>query len=222
VTFNLAKITQSLRSVLGRIFNCFFRKDKFVLVERILAETSFQTETNVKVGLRIIQRDDFSKIFDKFKKSRVDIEKVSEDASLCAVAEIDGNLVHWTFVAFDKAYVRELERKICVAPGTVYLYAIHTDPDYRGLGIASKVMTKILGYLQEEGFEKAYALIRPNNSPSLRYTQKLGFKKIGTIDFSKIFGLKIYRCKSKIRKNQDKLMKMFSAATPKEKLVVFC
>jgi len=201
---------KGIRSRIGRILYSIFRTEKIFVFERTLTNLCPKAKVKVEVDVKLVQRDEFPKIANNFKKFKVDVEAIFEDGRMCAIAEIDGDLVHWTFVAFNEAYVMEIERKIRVSSDSAYLYAGYTAPEYRGLGIASKAMVKILCYLHERGIKKAHALIHPNNFPSLRYTHKLGFKKIGTITFIKICKLKLYKCKDETKEDYNTLMKMLS------------
>lgn len=189
-----------LKHRVSATFTSVFKREKLFVIEKRLTDASFKTEAKIEVNLRLVQRDEFPKIANKFKKFEVNVEEMLEDGDVCAIAEIDGNLVHWTLVAFNDAYVGEIERKIRVSPDSAYLYAGYTAQEYRGLGIASKAMEKILCYLHEIGIRKTYALIRHDNFPSLRYTHKAGFKKIGTIKFFKICKLKLCRYEGETKK----------------------
>lgn len=189
-----------IRSRLGRILGSIFRMEKIFVFERTLTDLCFKAKAKAKVDVKLVQRDEFPKIANNLKKFKVDAEAIFEDGRMCAIAEIDGNLVHWTFVAFNEAYVMEIKRKIRVSTDSAYVYAVYTAPEYRGLGIASKAMEKISCCLHERGIKKAYALIHPNNFPSLRYFHKVGFKKIGKITFIEICKLKLYKCKSETKR----------------------
>lgn len=204
----MSEKVNSIKHRLGRIFSSIFRREKTFVFEKTLNDFCFKAKAKVEVDVRLVQRDEFPEIANNFKKFKVDAEAIFEDGRMCAITEIDGDLVHWTFVAFNEAYVMEIERKTRVSSDSAYLYASYTAPEYRGLGIASKTMEKILCHLNERGIKKAYALIHPNNFPSLRYYHKAGFKKIGTITFIKIYKLKLYKCKGETKKDYNTLVEM--------------
>ncbi len=200
----------SLRQILGAIFKSVFKREIMLVFEKMLAKSCVKIETKIEVDLKLVQDDDFPKIGDKFKKFRTNVGKMFESGNTCIVAEIHGEFVHWTWVAFNEAYVTEIGRKIRLNSGSAYMYAGYTVPEYRGLGIAPKAMGKILSYLHKRGIKKAYALIRPDNFQALRYTHKVGFKKIGMIRFIGISKLRLYRCKGETKKDYNTLIGMFS------------
>ena len=199
-----------LRQMLGAVFESVFKREIMLVFEKMLVNTYAKIETKIEVDFKLLQDDDFPKIGGKFKKFNTNFGKMLESGNTCIIAETHGEFVHWTWVAFNEAFVTEIERKIRIESDSAYVYAVYTVPEYRGLGIAPKAMEKILSYLHERGNKKAYVLIRPNNFPALRYAHKVGFKKIGMIRFVKLCKLKLYRYKGETKSDCDTLIGMFS------------
>jgi len=207
----MSEIADGIRSRLGAILYNIFKREKFFVIEKKLDDnTIFETETGIKVNSTLVRREEFPRIASSFKTFKVNVGEILKDGDICAIAEVDGNLVNWTLIAFDEAYVGELQRKIRVSRDSAYLYAFYTAQNYRGLGIASKTMERILRYLHKRGIRKAYALVRHDNLPSLKYTYKAGFRKIGTIEFIKIYKLKLYKYKGKTQENYNTIIGMLS------------
>lgn len=195
-----------IRFKVGSIIGGIFRKETHFVFEKTLTEASVSTETLTNFDLRIIQRDELEKFASDFPK--FDVTPFA-DADVCIVAKCDGNLVHWTFVAFDQAYVCEIERKICIDPNSAYLYAVYTVPNYRRLGIASNARARIFKYLHENGVQNVNILTRHNNFPMLRALQKESARKIGSITHFKIFNLNFYKLRGETKDDNKKLAKMF-------------
>jgi len=198
----------SLRPRLGTLFSNFFRREKFYVLEKTLVDACSEIEPKVKVDVRLFHRDDLPKNA-KFKLGIDGDEKFGTN-DMCATAEIHGELVHWSWVAFNEAYVGEIERKIRINSDSAYVYAVYTAQEYRGLGIASKAMEKICDYLYEMGVRKVYLYTRHDNFPMLRVAHKAEYQKIGTMRFIKVCKLKLYRCKGETEKDQDTLTRMLS------------
>lgn len=180
-----------------------------IFFEKMLDDEGFKTEPKVDIDVRIIQRDDFLRILNKLKLD-INIEENYRTADLCAIAEIDGDLVHIRGVKLNWAYVGAIERTIRLSSDSAYLYGAYTVPEYRGLGIAPKVTEKIFCHLNQRGIRKVYACIQSNNYPSLRYAHKVGYRKIGTVTFIKIWKLKLCRFKGETKKDYDTLIRLFS------------
>jgi len=168
----------------------------FVFEKFLTTDSDIKPKTNIKVNLRLVlQPENFPSIVNKLQKFGIDAEKRFRSGDKCIVATVNGEIVHWTWVAFKEAYVGVLEKKIRVPDtNSAYVYGIYTLRKYRRLGIASKAMEALLNHLHSRGIKRVFVLIHHNNFPSIRYHQKIGFKKIGTIKFIKILKLKLYSC----------------------------
>lgn len=200
----------SLERLLLAISRSIFRWKKIFIFEKKLTGTCFKIEAKVDVNVRLIQRDDFPKIAKKFKISHSDIKKRLEIGNLCFVADLHGDLAHFKWVAFNKTYSGDLERELRVGSNSALIYWGYTIPKYRGLGISPKVMEKILQHLAEIGIKKVYAGVDHNNFPMLRVKQKERFRKIGTITYTKLFKLRLYRCEGETGEDYNRLKEMFS------------
>jgi len=221
-----AQLSRGLKKVipsrLRAMFGSIFRREKVFVFERTLADGRFKVEAKVKVDVRIIQRDDFpriAKMFQKFKIKEVDMacfapvitiaKEKFKMGHICVVADMHGNIVHSKWIAFNEVYAGLLERKMRMTSDSAYVYGSYTVPEYRGLGIAPKTMEKGFSYLYERGIRKVYSCISHNNFPSLRLAHKQGYRKIGTITYTKIFKSRLYRCEGETEEDYNKLKSMF-------------
>jgi RimJ/RimL family protein N-acetyltransferase len=57
---------------------------------------------------------------------------------------------------------------------------IWLHPNFRGKGLATKVIHKIIGYGFKKGFKKIYAQCKASNKAVIKTIKKLGFKKVKT------------------------------------------
>jgi len=181
-----------------------------LVFERQLDDTHPKTEAKIEVAVRLIQNYDFHKIAKGFKKLEIKAKERFEKGHMCIVADLRGELVHVMWIAFNEAYAGELERKLLISPGAAYMYDGYTVSEYRGLGIAPKVMAEAFVHLYRKGIRNVYACIRYNNFPSIRYVQKEGFRKIGAIIFTAIFRFRVCRFKGETKEDYNKLKKMLS------------
>lgn len=101
-------------------------------------------------------------------------------------------------------------RKIRISADSAYLFGSFTVPDYRGLGIAPKVMEKAFQYLSRIGIKRVYGVQRQNNIPNLRVRQKEGWRKIGEVTYIRIFKLGFYKLRGETKEDYDKLSEMLS------------
>lgn len=198
-------IKSSLKHLLRKIFVF----EKMFLFEKFpMAPCHIENED--KVNVRIAQNSDISILrrnFAKFKGGKA--EERLNSGHLCFIAERNGDVVHYSWVAFKEIYLKELNRKLRMESDVAYIYDGYTVPEFRGMGISSLVAAKIFEYLLKNGFNKAYYLISSNNHPSLRVAEKIGSRNIGEITSIRLFKLRKLIFKSKTFEDYTKLEKMF-------------
>jgi RimJ/RimL family protein N-acetyltransferase len=66
-----------------------------------------------------------------------------------------------------------------------------TAPEYRGKGLATFAIQRILEFHKKLG-RKFWYVVEESNSPSIRVVEKAGFKRIGEGERSKRFGMKVF------------------------------
>jgi GNAT superfamily N-acetyltransferase len=208
------RIANLLRIIFGKIY---------AYEEMIVLETS--TQTNLKsfterawlksacksnLNVTLVNSADIPKFdrFQKFKGGRAG-EKFKA-GHLCFIAEKNGKIVNYTWIAFHEAYIDEIERKITIGPCSAYIYDEFTDPEYRGMGILPTVLMNASDYLYQNGIKEIYELVGSNNYPSLRSHQKTGSRKMGKITLLRMFGQRKYTCKGETPEDLYKLKQMFS------------
>jgi len=210
----------AIRKKIIYLFDAMFRRKRYIFFEIKPSDAIFQIDTNIKVDLRIVQYNNYQNVnknFEKFFYSRersfeYNPEERIKLGHILILAQINEKYVHYTWIVLGKTYasINDIEIKISLNSKSAYLYDAYTIPDYRGQGIFSKSMWKILNYLDDMRIEKVYAIIRYNNLPSLRVFKKFGFKKIGEVNFTKIFYLTFYKVKGETEEDYNKLKIMIS------------
>ena len=199
-----------LQSKLFTFLDSVFRSERLLFFEKNLAVPCTNADVKVDIDVRIFHCDEFSKNVDKLRTLKINVEKNYGHADLFAIAEIDGKPVHIRGIMLNKINVESIEREIHLNSDSACLYGAYTAPDYRGMGVAPKVSEEIFRYLYQLGFKKGYGYISSDNLPSLRYACKVGYRKIGEVNFINIFKLKFYRFKGVTKNDYETLTKMFS------------
>jgi len=194
-----------------KILRKIFVREKVLFFEKFLPDPCIRADIKAEISVKIFKTDDFSKISKDFENFfEIEAKRRLKLGHISFGAELDGEFVHLTWISFDEAYVGSLERKIRVYPNSAYVYDTYTVPEYRGLGIAPKVMNAALHYLYKtKKIRTAYMAISEDNVPSLRTAQKETFRKIGAITYTRIYKLKLYRFEGETREDYNKLRAMF-------------
>lgn len=126
-----------------------------------LYEAIFVPEGVTPPDRSIIERPELSLYYDGFGSGRADY---------CFVAEDDGRIIGavWTRIMDDYGHIDD------ETPS----FAISLYPEYRGQGIGTRLMTKMLECLKQNGFKRASLSVQKNNA-AVRMYRTLGFRTVG-------------------------------------------
>jgi len=98
---------------------------------------------------------------------------------LCFVARHNGQIIHFSWAAFDSCYVEEVGLRIHLAPSEGYVYDMYTSPEFRSKGVARARIGWTLTYLRNAGYKRVYSFVLPGNIASQRASKDLGFTTDG-------------------------------------------
>lgn len=129
-----------------------------MLLTDFLYEAIFQRDINNLVPRIIIQEPSLWIYINEFG---------TQEDDYCFVAEYDGKIVGAVWVRCIKAF-RHID-------DAVPEFAISTYPQYRGKGIGTALMRKMLGHLQSKGYSKTSLAVQKDNYAVKMY-QKIGFE----------------------------------------------
>lgn len=116
--------------------------------------------------------------FDKIPPSKNELKEkrqvIIDNGFPYLVAEINGKVIGYSYVSLYRqrsAYSKTAEN------------AIYIDPEYRGMGIASKLMKALLPICEEIGLKQVIAVIGDSeNHGSINLHKKLGFREVGVLE----------------------------------------
>lgn len=116
--------------------------------------------------------------FDKIPPSEKDLldkrQTIIDHGFPYLVAELGGKVVGYSYVSLYRersAYSKTVEN------------AIYIDPEFRGMGIASKLMDALLPICEEIGLKQIIAVIGDSeNHGSINLHKKLGFRDVGVLE----------------------------------------
>lgn len=85
---------------------------------------------------------------------------------------------------------------------------MYTVPEYRGLGIAPRVIDSICQYLFLKGKKKIYLTILTGNRNSINSARKAGFQEFGAVTYVKILPLRLYRIEGNSKTDRNIIKEM--------------
>lgn len=130
------------------------------LLQDFLYEAIFIPEGMEPPPKDIIERPELKLYYEDFG---------SGEADHCFVAEDDGKVVGavWTRIKEDYGHVDSQTPS----------FAISLIQEYRGKGIGTELMKKMLEHLKNQGFKKASLAVQKSNY-AVRMYEKVGFRKV--------------------------------------------
>lgn len=136
------------------------REDETELLKEFLYEAIYIPEGETAPDRSILSRPELSVYYEDFG---------SRPADHCIVAETDGKVVGavWTRIMNDYGHVDEETPSLAIS-----LYQ-----DYRGVGIGTAMLQKILGLLKTQGYQKVSLSVQKANA-AVRLYRAVGFRAI--------------------------------------------
>jgi RimJ/RimL family protein N-acetyltransferase len=111
---------------------------------------------------------------------------------LCFVAQQNGMIIGYAWVAFGEIYVSEIERTMKLQADEAEIYDVFVSREHRGKRVAHEMLRNICDYLREKGMRKACIAALSTNGASRRMIERMGFTKNGTVTFFKLFWMRKY------------------------------
>lgn len=133
------------------------KKNEIMLLTEFLYEAIFQKDSNNLAPRTIIQDSSLWIYVEEFGTKKDDH---------CFVAEIDGKIVGAVWVRCIKAFGH--------IEDNVPEFALSTYPQYRGKGIGTALIRKMLEHLKSYGYSKTSLAVQKDNYAVEMY-QKIGF-----------------------------------------------
>jgi RimJ/RimL family protein N-acetyltransferase len=97
----------------------------------------------------------------------------------CYVATVGDEIAHVVWLYYPDEQDRQPTRWLKLRPDEAEFAIAQTLPQFRGRRVYPHVFHELLCRLRDEGYLYAYAYIEPDNIPSRRGIDKVGFKLIG-------------------------------------------
>ena len=107
------------------------------------------------------------------------------DGRLPYVAEADGKVVSYGWVALSAEPIGDLGLSFRLRPDEAYVYDCATRPDYRGRGLYPALLRFMLGELRRGGRRRAWIGTAPGNYVSQRGIARAGFAKVADVHIAR-------------------------------------
>jgi GNAT superfamily N-acetyltransferase len=113
-----------------------------------------------------------------------------EDERHCYIGRIEGRLVTYGWVTFDKEDIGELGLRIRLKAGEAYTWNCFTLPAYRGQRLYPALLSHIVSELHNQGLHRIWIGTDTDNLPSQSGIVLAGFQPIGDIIVSDVLTMR--------------------------------
>ena len=104
----------------------------------------------------------------------------------CFVARFNEQMISTTWATTHQISSSYLAREIPLRPGEVYLLYSFTSPDFRGLSVSPIIKVAMMQHFRDTGYRQMICWVLPENNPSLKMLDKIGFRPFGIMGYIKI------------------------------------
>lgn len=160
---------------------------RLLLLERLLEEPIPHMETHLPVTIDLLKKteaDEYVMFRGRVRPSEI-VDRLNV-GQWCFVARHDGKLISASWAAIHMARSDYLNREIQLGQDEVYVYGLFTKPDFRGFSVSPTINVAMMRYFRDTGYRRMICWVLPENNPSLKALQKVGFRPLGIMGYVKI------------------------------------
>lgn len=115
----------------------------------------------------------------------------------------NGEVCNYIWIEKKIADASHLDLRFLLNDSIAYLAHNYTMPSHRGYGFGAEALYGVLKKLKDSGYNRIIAFVAPENKPSIRVKQKIGFKAVYLCNYFRAFFFKIYVFKNNLTKHKD-------------------
>jgi len=108
----------------------------------------------------------------------------------CYGAWIEGQLVAFGWVSYDDEHIGELNLRVKLLPGEVYVWDCATAPRFRGNGLYSALLSYTLSELRDQKICRVWIGADLDNVPSQKGIARAGFHHIADLVIERVLAMR--------------------------------
>ncbi len=163
----------------GTIWMLNLDEEALVVAPRLHAEFRRVTPDLVPALSAIRGRDASADFLQRFEAGRH-----------CYGAWVEGQPAAFGWVSYDDEHIGELNLRIKLLPGEVYVWDCVTAPPFRGNGLYSALLSYILGELRNQQICRAWIGADLDNVPSQKGIARAGFHHIADLIIERVLAMR--------------------------------
>lgn len=113
-----------------------------------------------------------------------------ETGRRCHTAWVEDRVVAYGWVSLNEEHIGELDLRIKLSPGEVYIWDCATVPEFRRNHLYSGLLSYIIGELRNEGFCRAWIGADIDNMPSQQGIANAGFHHVADLVLARVLAIR--------------------------------
>lgn len=182
----------TLRAVAG-LAGLIYRQESVYILTRPISGATGTHSTAGGITFALLNEEQIDQLAIIAYNKRAEIARRLKEGQKCIIAKHKDCIVHYSWLAPKSEYAGEIEMKIPVKAGEIYLYNCRTLASARGQGIFPAVIARALDESGKSGAENMIALVSQNNKSSLKAFEKLQFCIREKISMTRFLTFRKYR-----------------------------
>ena len=180
------------RFILRKSMGLDWRRE--IIAERSLEEPIEEIEPRIKVTIRQATENDLGEFKGIVSESKLKLFKERfEKGRICFIALDGERAVSFAWISSENEYESNCRVEVKLNEGEGYLFDYYVSDEYRQGGIYTSLLAKTLEYLQNRGYQTAWAFVSSNNIPVRKAWRRIGFEGKRTVTLITLLGLKFHR-----------------------------
>ncbi|WP_406768705.1 hypothetical protein [Candidatus Clostridium stratigraminis] len=139
-------------------------------------------DSRLQVNLDKLDHEDIKNINHDLRRKVLEKELKLNNTILGFIC-FDGNIVHYSCIAVSDHKIGEIEQDFIIPSNSIYIYNCFTEEKYRGLKLFQRMLSSINNM---HSSEDKYVAVSPNNIPSYKAIENVGFYKVAQFKYKKI------------------------------------
>ena len=186
---NFNQIKKAFNGFYSKLFNSY----SFIVTLKNMDQNGEIIKAEIPITTRLLTKDDVSEYCKTSGEKSVKVSQRLSGGHLCWCAFHGEKLVSYVWRGVNEVWVAELKALIRLPSGYYFAYGAFTHPDYRGLHVFGELLSSWNIYGREQlGFTNSFAIISPDNVPSLKASYATGQRRVGLIRTRLILGVPLH------------------------------
>ena len=122
--------------------------------------------------------------------SSEELRRRLETGRRCYAARIEDRVAAYGWVSFEEEYIGELNLRIKLLPGEVYIWDCATAPELRRNRLYSALLSYVIRELRAEGFCRAWIGADMDNKPSQQGIARAGFHHVADLVVARVLAIR--------------------------------